>query len=257
MKAASIKLRLALTLIFGIVLCYSLIQSFYFRFTLTLPFIIISAAGLLICLRWKNFVLVWTSLRKHMWGKIITSAAAAGIAAAIIVCAVISGLMLSAICKALPEGGTTVVVLGAQVVGDQPRLMLQRRLEAALEFLNANPEASAVLSGGLGSSAYISEAEAMRRFLVANGICESRLFLEEYSTSTYENITFSKIIIEANDLPQNVAIATDGFHMFRAHYFSTNAGLAPSSIPSRTPLGALPYFWLREIAAILVGVAIY
>jgi len=153
-----------------------------------------------------------------------------------------------------PTGDTTVIVLGARVRGYTPSLVLQLRIEAALAYLDANPEASAILSGGLGESAYISEAEAMKRWLVANGVCDSRLFLEERSTNTHENIMFSQAIIAEHGLSQSVVIATDGFHMFRAHTHARRAGLEPSSAPSRTPLRLLPFYWAREIAAILVGV---
>jgi len=94
----------------------------------------------------------------------------------------------------------------------------------------------------------------MKRWLVANGICQSRLFLEERSTNTYENITFSELIISENALPRDVVVATDGFHMFRAHGHARQAGLEPSAAPSRTPLRLLPFYWAREIAAILAGV---
>jgi len=88
---------------------------------------------------------------------------------------------------------------------------------------------------------------------VANGICQSRLFVEGRSTNTYENITFSQAIIAENGLSQSVVIATDGFHMFRAHTHARQAGLEPSAVPSRTPLRLLPFYWAREIAAILAG----
>jgi len=250
-------LRIVLALVFGLICLSSFIQGFFLRFTLVLPFIAMSLLGMWLCLRWEDFALFWKNLRKRIWGKIITSTLILLIAVAITVCAVISGLMINAMVQRTPDGDATVIVLGAQVVGERPSLILRLRLEAALIYLNDNPESSAILSGGLGRSAYISEAEAMKRWLAANGICESRLFLEEYSTSTYENIAFSRFIIEENGLPRNVAIATDGFHMFRAHQLARHAELTPSAVPSRTPLRVLPYYWLREIAAILVGIAMH
>jgi len=242
-----------LALVFALIFFISLIQGFLFRFGLVFPFLAISLAGIWLCLRWDDFVRIWTKLRKRVWGKIITNAAVMLVAAVIIVCAVISGFMVGAVKLEPPAGNTTVIVLGAQVVGDRSSLILQLRLEAALAYLDENPASAAVLSGGLGGGAYISEAEAMKQWLMANGICESRLFLEDRSTSTYENITFSELIIAENSLPKNVVIATDGFHMFRAHNLARHAGLNPSAIPSRTPLRLLPFYWVREIAAILVS----
>jgi uncharacterized SAM-binding protein YcdF (DUF218 family) len=96
----------------------------------------------------------------------------------------------------------------------------------------------------------------MRRFLVNNGIANDRLFVEGYSTSTLENIEFSSRIIEEQDLPRNVVITTDGFHQFRAQSFARDVGLNPSALPSTTPITSLPYYWLREIAAITTQVVL-
>ena len=246
--------RLVLAILSALLFLFSVIQGFLFGFGLVFTFIAISIAGLWLCLRWESALRIWTALRGRIWGRIATNALAVLVAASVVACAVVSGLMVSAMRLGPPEGETTVIVLGARVVGERPSLILQLRLEAALAYLDKNPEAAAVLSGGLGENAYISEAEAMKRWLVANGICESRLFVEGRSTNTYQNIAFSQAIITENGLPRNVVFATDGFHMFRAHRLARQAGLEPSAIPSRTPLRLLPFYWIREIAAILASV---
>ena len=235
----------------GAVLIASLIQIFFLGLMITLPFIAMSFAGMLIALRWDSFKSIWLRLRKNLAVRIFTNALIALIAVAALVFTVISGLMVHAITVEPPSDDAVLIVLGARVNGYTPSLILQLRLEAALEYLNNNPESVGILTGGLGSRAYISEAESMKRWLVANGICESRLFLEDRSTSTYENITFAKIIMDEHGLSHNVAIASDGFHMFRAQHFARRAGLIPGAVPSRTPLRALPYYWLREVIAIL------
>jgi len=247
------RLRLVLAVMSALLLIFSLIQGALFGFGLAIAFIVVSLAGMWLCLRWDAFVRIWVSLRGRLWGKIVTNTALALIAAVITVCAVISGLMVSAMRLEPAAGDTTVIVLGARVTGERPSLILQLRLEAAAAYLDENPASAAVLSGGLGDSAYISEAEAMKRWLVATGICQSRLFLEEHSTNTHENIAFSQAIISENGLPRDVVIVTDGFHMFRAHGHARQAGLEPSAVPSRTPLRLLPFYWAREIAAIVVG----
>ena len=173
--------------------------------------------------------------------------------AAVLYAVAISALMLVAANEA-PYDDATLVVLGCQVRGEEPSLMLYRRMETALGFLRDNPNAVAVLSGGQGPGEWISEAEAMRRHLTANGISEDRLFLEDRSTSTYENIVFSKTIIETNELSRNITVVTDGFHQFRAQHFAKSFGLTPGAIASNTPISRLLYYWLREIAAITVQV---
>jgi uncharacterized SAM-binding protein YcdF (DUF218 family) len=84
------------------------------------------------------------------------------------------------------------IVLGAKVNGETPSLSLRYRLEATLNYANQYPHVKLVLSGGQGTDEYISEAEAMRRYLVENGVSEERLLLESKSTSTYETFFFQR-----------------------------------------------------------------
>ena len=84
-----------------------------------------------------------------------------------------------------------VVVLGAHVKGELPSKALLKRLEAALDYGEKNPETKLVLSGGQGFGENITEALCMKRYLVKNGISSDRLILEEKSTDTRENLKFS------------------------------------------------------------------
>jgi uncharacterized SAM-binding protein YcdF (DUF218 family) len=203
----------------------------------------------------KQLLAALSKIRKNRIGRITVYAMTACILLAVVYIAVISFLMLNAMSGAPPPpDDVTLIVLGAQVAEYRPSQILRRRMEAALEFLYANPEATPGLSGGVGSQAFISEGEAMRRFLESNGISEDRLFVEDRSTSTRENILFSSILIEEHALGNNVIIVTDGFHQYRAQKFAENIGLSPSALTSRTPLLSLPFYWLREIAAITTQV---
>jgi len=87
--------------------------------------------------------------------------------------------------------------------------------------------------------------------LISAGIAEARILLEDRSTSTYENITWSAEIIREHGLFTKVAIATDIFHQFRSQSYARNEGFLPSAIVSRTYRSVLPFYWLREIVAVL------
>ena len=107
-----------------------------------------------------------------------------------------------------------IIVLGAHVRGTTPSAALRWRITRAYEYLTENPNTIAILSGGQGSGEEISEAECMRRELTALGIPESRLILEDNSTSTAENMEFSFRII--GDLSASVGIVTNNFHVWRS-----------------------------------------
>ncbi len=98
--------------------------------------------------------------------------------------------------KAPAGDGEYVIILGAQVRGEVPTLVLGARIRAAAEYLQEHPQAIAVASGGKGSGENISEAEAIRRGLVRLGISEERILLEDCSTSTAENLRFSAEVIQ-------------------------------------------------------------
>ena len=92
-----------------------------------------------------------------------------------------------------------IIVLGAHVDGTRMTLALLERARRALLYLEENPGTKAVLSGGKGDGENISEAEAMYRYLTGHGINGDRLMREEESTSTKENLEFSRRKIGTTD----------------------------------------------------------
>lgn len=119
-----------------------------------------------------------------------------------------------------------VIVLGAGVYGETPSITLEHRLEGAVRYLNDNPEAKAVVSGGQGEGEDISEAECMRRYLIAHGIAAERILMENRSTSTKENLAFSKAVIQADGGDaSSVAIVSSGYHLYRAKQTASLLGM--------------------------------
>ena len=107
-----------------------------------------------------------------------------------------------------------IIVLGAQIQGMSVTNSLRRRLDRAVSYLEAHPDTKVIVSGGRGKGESVTEAEAMRDYLENRGIGQNRIILEDRSTSTKENLIFSKKFI--SDLKKPVGIVTNNFHMFRA-----------------------------------------
>ncbi len=148
-----------------------------------------------------------------------------------------------------PDDAECIIVLGAAVRGERPSKVLYRRIEAAYEYLESHPNTVAVLSGGQGQGEDISEAECMRRELVALGIDESRLILEDKSTSTSENLQYSLDIIEGRY--KSIAVVTNNFHVFRAKMLLSacyDGEVHAISAPFFDPL--LFHYAVREFAGI-------
>ena len=144
-----------------------------------------------------------------------------------------------------PRPGSTVVVLGTQVRGSVPSLSLQRRLDKAVEYLNSHPEAPCIVSGGQGPGEDISEAEAMYRYLVRRGIEENRIYKEDRSVNTAQNLAYSAQIIRKEGLPGQVAIVTERFHELRGGLEARRNGLEAGAVPCESA------WFFRECFAII------
>ena len=146
-----------------------------------------------------------------------------------------------------------MVMLGAKVNGTEPSLALQDRVEAAHNYLMAHPGVIAVLSGGQGPDEGMTEAACMFRELTERGISPDRLWLEEKSTSTWENLVFSLDIIEekTGERPGKIGLLSSEYHLFRAGLFARECGVEAAGIPAQTTWFTLRLnYFLREVAGV-------
>jgi len=95
----------------------------------------------------------------------------------------------------------------------------------------------------------MSEAEAMRRFLTKNGIDEDRLILEAKSTSTYENILFSKKLLPSEI--HTITIITSDYHLARARKIAASLGLESDAVSAETPTVVAAKLTVRERVALV------
>ena len=180
----------------------------------------------------------------HTAGKITIIAVCGFLAAGIVLVCVLSVLMVMAGNKP-SDAPRTAVVLGCKVNGTTPSLMLSKRLNTAVEYLSDN-DAMVIVSGGKGNNEDISEAEAMKKYLIDRGIDESRIIAEDKSASTEENIEFSLQMLEKYGLSSDITIITDGYHQLRSRMIAEKYGLNVSAVSTSTSLWLLPPYWVRE-----------
>ena len=173
-----------------------------------------------------------------------------------VIMAVAEGMILGQFHAKAAAGADYCVILGAEWKENGPSYVLKKRLDAALAYLNqaGNENTKVVVSGGQGSNEVMSEADGMRQYLLEAGIAEERILVENTSVNTYENLTNSRMLIEADaavnglQVP-DVVIVTSNFHVFRACMMAKKMGypalqgLAAGSYPSMLPNNMLREFF--------------
>lgn len=201
-----------------------------------------------VCVFWERFSLFIRRLWSKLVGKIALIAVGAFTTFCAVMCVIFSVNMTLCIERQL-DNPQAVIVLGCQVKGEVPSVMLAKRLDAAIETLSEYPGAVCVVSGGQGNGEDISEAEAMRRYLVGHGISENRILTEDKSTSTRENIAFTAEILKEHDIFRAVIVTSD-FHQYRAELYAERNGLTVGHHSGKTPIFNLANYWVREWAAL-------
>ena len=144
-----------------------------------------------------------------------------------------------------------LIVLGAGVNGETPTEPLAARLDAAVKYIEKNPNAAVIVTGGQGPQEDITEAEAMTRHLIANGIPEEKILREEKSTSTSENFKFSKEILDNDIGSYSATVITNEFHIYRAKRLAELAGLEVTTLHAPTPWYSAPAMYIREWLAVI------
>ncbi|GLQ11047.1 multidrug MFS transporter [Devosia yakushimensis] len=124
------------------------------------------------------------------------------------------------------------LVLGAAVLWDRPSPVLVERLRHAKALYDKGQVGRIVVTGGRSPEDKLSEAEASRNWLVANGVPAEAIVEEDQSRTTIENLAFATPVLRQAEIA-SVLIVSDPLHMRRAMLIAGRAGL--NAQPSPTP----------------------
>lgn len=151
------------------------------------------------------------------------------------------------------ESSEYIIVLGGALSnGKTPSIILQGRLDAAIECANEdNKNAYVVVSGGQGDDEKVSEAEAMQKYLIEHGIPNEKIILEDKSRNTNENFKYSKEKIEEHSNKTidkvKVKIVTTDFHALRSRIIAKRQGYTQvDNYSSATKWYHIPINYARE-----------
>lgn len=145
-----------------------------------------------------------------------------------------------------------IIIHGAGLSGGEKLTkLLADRVDKAIRVYRKAPNPPYLIpSGGRGDDEKISEAEAMKNYMIEKGIPEEHILIEDESKTTFENLLNSKKIIEAREGRHYTALVTSNYHVYRALRYCRKVGLQCTGIGSHVAI----YFWpcalIREYVAV-------
>ncbi|MBO1198671.1 YdcF family protein [Staphylococcus simiae] len=130
-----------------------------------------------------------------------------------------------------------IMVLGAGIFTEDVTPMLRYRLNRALAIYKQQVNQTYILvSGGQGPDEPISEALAMKRYLIKQGVQPEDIIMENQSTNTYTNFSQSQVILSQRFITMpNMICVTSQFHILRALRIAQKSGVKTKGIGSHTP----------------------
>lgn len=202
--------------------------------------------------RKKQYYRPYGGRRKPVW----LLALLAAVLAALLSFAVLLGVVLSGAHDSITGEPKVMVILGCKVESWGPSILLQDRLDKALDYLEDHPDLTIVASGGQGPDEHQSEAQCMYDYLTDHGVDGNQILLEDQSHNTWENIRFTQALLEREGIDTSqMLVVSNGFHLTRVRMlwdrawegdYTLSTLAAPSShIPSRLKM------YIREPLALV------
>lgn len=127
------------------------------------------------------------------------------------------GIVLSGDRDRLDGQPRIMVILGCQVKPWGPSVLLQDRLDKALDYLADHPDMTVVVSGGQGPDEPVTEAAAMADYLINNGVPAERIIQEDRSHNTWQNLNYTLALLaeQGHDTTEDIVVVSNGFHLTR------------------------------------------
>ena len=148
-----------------------------------------------------------------------------------------------------------LIVLGCGLKQNgTPSPLLQGRLDRALAFdrkqqAETGKTLTFITSGGQGADEPLAESAAMKQYLTEQGVSPDRIIEENRSASTYENMAFSKAIIDAIKPDAKISFSTTNYHVFRSGLFARRVKMRATGVGAKTKW----YFWPNAAVREFVG----
>ncbi len=169
-------------------------------------------------------------------------------------CIILSFVMYSVFIQIIPhrQKFDYIIVHGCGLSnGEKVTKLLANRIDTAISTYNrCDKKPIIIASGGQGDDEKLSEAEAISRYLTDHGIPEDHILLEDKSTTTMENLSFSQRIIDSRGGSKTIALVSSNYHIYRCLTYASKLGMKCCGIGAPVALYYWPTALLREFVAV-------
>ena len=168
----------------------------------------------------------------------------------VIVCVLYAGLIgyvcirEGSVLKNVPtaENYDAIIVLGAQVTPDgTPSVQLSWRLDAANKAYQQK-HVPIIVCGARGQDEPMTEAEAMKQYLIARGVPESDILMDPDSFNTNQNLKNAAKKLKEMPGIHRVLIVTSDYHVPRSLAIAKDLGYDACGLGSPCK----PEYWLKN-----------
>jgi len=142
-----------------------------------------------------------------------------------------------------------LLILGHALENNVASPVLEKRCERAAEYLKKHQNTVAIACGGItGKDQTVSEAEVIKALLIKSGIEESRIVLEDKSTTTAENFYNAKKLMGETEGATALLLSSD-YHLLRARALAKICGIDAGTVAAPTPANVRTLCFIKEFFA--------
>ena len=147
-----------------------------------------------------------------------------------------------------------IIIHGSGLLnGDIMGKLLTSRVDKAIEVFNkCGGKPIMIPSGGQGPDEKISEAQAMKNYLLEHGIPEEKIVLEDRSSTTHENLRNSKEIIDTYAGKRKTALISSNYHIYRCLRIAKEIDMKCVGIGAKVAFYYWPSALIREFFAVFL-----
>ena len=164
-------------------------------------------------MRKKNYYKPYGGRRSKGWKSVLCVL----LAAAILGFAALEVVIYNGSKTQISQEPEIMVIFGCQVQPWGPSVLLQDRLDTALDYLEEHPHMTVVVTGGKGDDEHISEARCMYDYLTEHGVDPANIYMEDQSRNTWQNINYTLELFQSEEIETSgkLLLVSSGFHLTR------------------------------------------